>query len=133
VRAARSDLRAQGLVPVLVEAINNNADGARQRLFFSERFIQRGAGFLPSAAGLLEAGLPLEQSLTALLEQSERTFIRDIIASVRSEVMAGAAYLMRRNSIRMILPTSIALWWRQANKLVIWRVFIASGRLHRAS
>jgi general secretion pathway protein F len=47
--------------------------------------------FTRQLASLLEAGLPLEQSLTALLEQSERTFIRDIIASVRSEVMAGAA------------------------------------------
>jgi len=40
---------------------------------------------------LLEAGLPLEQSLSALLEQAERTFIRDLIAAIRSEVMAGAA------------------------------------------
>ncbi|MBY0571278.1 MAG: type II secretion system F family protein, partial [Burkholderiaceae bacterium] len=93
-RAARSDLRAQGLVPVLVEAINNNADGgARQRRsFFSERLSSvELALFTRQLASLLEAGLPLEQSLTALLEQSERTFIRDIIASVRSEVMAGAA------------------------------------------
>lgn len=93
-RAARSDLRAQGLVPVLVESINNNADGgARQRRsFFSERLSSvELALFTRQLASLLEAGLPLEQSLTALLEQSERTFIRDIIASVRSEVMAGAA------------------------------------------
>jgi general secretion pathway protein F len=93
-RAARSDLRAQGLVPVSVEAINNNADGgARQRRsFFSERLSSvELALFTRQLASLLEAGLPLEQSLTALLEQSERTFIRDIIASVRSEVMAGAA------------------------------------------
>lgn len=93
-RAARSDLRTQGLVPVSVEAINNNADGgARQRRsFFSERLSSvELALFTRQLASLLEAGLPLEQSLTALLEQSERTFIRDIIASVRSEVMAGAA------------------------------------------
>jgi len=93
-RAARSDLRAQGLVPVSVEAIQNNADGGgrQRRSFFSERLSSvELALFTRQLASLLEAGLPLEQSLTALLEQSERTFIRDIIASVRSEVMAGAA------------------------------------------
>lgn len=93
-RAARSDLRAQGLVPVSVEAIQNNTDGGgrQRRSFFSERLSSvELALFTRQLASLLEAGLPLEQSLTALLEQSERTFIRDIIASVRSEVMAGAA------------------------------------------
>ena len=42
-------------------------------------------------ASLLEAGLPLEQAFTALLEQAERPYVRDLIASIRSEVIGGAA------------------------------------------
>jgi len=93
-RAARSDLRAQGLVPVSVESIHSQTDasGGKKRGLFAERLSSvELALFTRQLASLLEAGLPLEQSLSALLEQSERTFIRDIIASIRSEVMAGAA------------------------------------------
>ena len=93
-RAARSELRSQGLVPVSVESIRNqyDADGAKKRPFFAERLSSvELALFTRQLASLLEAGLPLEQSLSALLEHSERTFIRDIIASIRSEVIAGAA------------------------------------------
>ncbi|MDE2430075.1 MAG: type II secretion system inner membrane protein GspF, partial [Burkholderiales bacterium] len=93
-RAARSDLRSQGLVPVNVEPINNQTeDGARKnRSLFGDRLSTvELALFTRQLASLLEAGLPLEQSLSALLEQAERPFIRDLIASIRSEVMAGAA------------------------------------------
>ncbi|MEB0138347.1 MULTISPECIES: type II secretion system inner membrane protein GspF [unclassified Undibacterium] len=93
-RAARSELRAQGLLPVTVEAIHQHsaAGEEKKRAFFAERLSTvELALFTRQLASLLEAGLPLEQSLSALLDQSERTFIRDIIASIRSEVMAGAA------------------------------------------
>ena len=93
-RAARSELRAQGLLPVTVEAIHQQsaAGEEKKRAFFAERLSTvELALFTRQLASLLEAGLPLEQSLSALLDQSERTFIRDIIASIRSEVMAGAA------------------------------------------
>jgi len=40
---------------------------------------------------MLQAGLPLEQVLTALLEQAERPFIRDLLGAIRSEVMSGSA------------------------------------------
>ena len=43
-------------------------------------------------ASLLEAGLPLEQAFSALLEQAERPYLRDLIASIRSEVIGGAAF-----------------------------------------
>ena len=47
--------------------------------------------FTRQLASLLEAGLPLEQAFTALLEQAERPYVRDLIASIRSEVMGGAS------------------------------------------
>mgnify|MGYP003384430979 CR=1 FL=1 len=93
-RAARVDLRAQGLVPIVVEAIVNqlDAEGNKKRSMFGERLSSvEIALFTRQLASLLEAGLPLEQSFSALLEQAERVYMRDLIASIRSEILAGAA------------------------------------------
>ncbi|MFP5392007.1 MAG: type II secretion system inner membrane protein GspF, partial [Gammaproteobacteria bacterium] len=48
--------------------------------------------FTRQLASLLEAGLPLEQAFTALLEQAERPYVRDLIASIRAEVMGGSSF-----------------------------------------
>jgi general secretion pathway protein F len=94
-RAARADLRLQGLTPLNVEAITAQVDesGATRSRGFGERLSQvELALFTRQLASLLEAGLPLEQAFTALLEQAERAYMRDLIASIRSEVMGGASF-----------------------------------------
>jgi len=93
-RSARSDLRAQGLTPLKVEAISAQVDasGKTMRRGFGERLSTTElALFTRQLASLLEAGLPLEQAFSALLEQAERPYVRDLIASIRSEVIGGAA------------------------------------------
>ncbi len=93
-RAARADLRAQGLVPIAVVAIEAQLDaaGATKRSAFGDHLSTvELALFTRQLASLLEASLPLEQALSALLEQAERTYMRDLIASIRSEVIAGAS------------------------------------------
>ncbi|TCS37785.1 type II secretion system protein F (GspF) [Paucimonas lemoignei] len=93
-RAARADLRSQSMVPIKVEAIAAQVDAAgqtRSRGFGDKLSTVEIALFTRQLASLLEAGLPLEQSFTALLEQAERTYVRDLIASIRSEVMAGSS------------------------------------------
>lgn len=94
-RSARADLRVQGLTPLNVEAIaaQVDAEGVTTRRGFGERLSQvELALFTRQLASLLEAGLPLEQAFTALLEQAERPYVRDLIASIRSEVMGGASF-----------------------------------------
>ncbi len=93
-RAARSDLRAQGLVPITVvtiEAQLDSAGKAKRSAFGDHLSTIELALFTRQLASLLEASLPLEQALSALLEQAERTYVRDLVASIRSEVMAGAS------------------------------------------
>ncbi len=93
-RAARSDLRAQGLVPITVvtiEAQLDSAGKAKRSAFGDHLSTIELALFTRQLASLLEASLPLEQALSALLEQAERTYVRDLIASIRSEVIAGAS------------------------------------------
>ncbi|HEX2530344.1 MAG TPA: type II secretion system inner membrane protein GspF [Burkholderiaceae bacterium] len=93
-RAARADLRSQGLVPIMVDAIVAQVDEAgraRRRAFGDKLSTAELALFTRQLASLLEASLPLEQAFSALLEQAERTYVRDLVASVRSEVMGGAS------------------------------------------
>jgi general secretion pathway protein F len=93
-RAARAELRAQGLVTISVAAIATQLDeaGLTRRSAFGDRLSTNElALFTRQLASLLEASLPLEQAFSALLEQAERTYVRDLIASIRSEVMAGAS------------------------------------------
>lgn len=93
-RAARSDLRNQGLVPIVVDAIAAQLDEAgqtRRRAFGDRLSTNELSLFTRQLASLLEASLPLEQAFSALLEQAERTYVRDLIGSIRSEIMGGAS------------------------------------------
>ena len=100
-RLARSDLRARGLLPVNVDGISQQSDASGKfgGRFFAERLgSEELALFTRQLASLLEASLSLEQSLTVLLEQAERTYTRDLIAAIRSDVMAGSSLSNALNS-----------------------------------
>jgi general secretion pathway protein F len=89
-RAARADLRGQGLTPIVVEQISNEEKNKGQRSLFADKLSANELSlFTRQLASLLEAGLPLEQSFSALLEQAERDYVRDLIGAIRSEIMAG--------------------------------------------
>jgi len=93
-RAARGELRAQGLTPLSVATIASQVDeaGATKSSAFGNRLSTvELALFTRQLASLLEASLPLEQAFSALQEQAERTYVRDLVASIRSEVMGGSS------------------------------------------
>ncbi|NYE63033.1 general secretion pathway protein F [Duganella sp. 1224] len=116
-RSARAELRAQGLVPLKVDAIAAQVDaaGVAKSRGFGERLTSTElALFTRQLASLLEAGLPLEQAFTALLEQAERPYLRDLIASVRSEVIGGDAL-------------SVVLGRHPRDFAEIYRALVASG------
>ncbi|HEY8023973.1 MAG TPA: type II secretion system inner membrane protein GspF [Burkholderiaceae bacterium] len=116
-RAARADLRARDLAPVVVEPIASQVDAsghARSRSFGDGLSTTELALFTRQLASLLEASLPLEQAFTALLEQSERPYLRDLIASIRAELMGGSSL-------------SDALAQHPRDFTDIYRALIASG------
>ena len=88
-RQARSLLRDQGLTPYRVEVIaaNDPAAGARFRpvALSTTELTQLTRGL----ASLLEAGLTVEQSFNALIEQAENERARQVLAALRGEVIAG--------------------------------------------
>jgi general secretion pathway protein F len=92
-KAARAQLRAQALVPLdvaLVAQAANDAMAARfaRRIFNSTTL----AVWTRQMAGLVGSGLPLERSLTALMEDAEDPRQRELVAHLRSEVNAGSAF-----------------------------------------
>ncbi len=88
-RQARALLRDQGLTPHKVDVIaaNDPAGGARFRRvsLSSTELTQLTRGL----ASLLEAGLTVEQSFNALIEQAEVERVRQVLAALRGEVLAG--------------------------------------------
>jgi general secretion pathway protein F len=113
-RAARADLRGQGMLPITVEEIAAQAAGSTRARFGEKLSTTESALFTRQLASLLEAGLPLEQALSALLEQAERPYVRDLVAGIRAEVTGGA-------------PFSEALSRHPRDFPDIYRALVASG------
>jgi len=88
-RQARAALRDQGLTPYRVDVIaaNDPAGGGRARgaVLSSVQVAQLTRGL----ASLLEAGLTVEQAFNALIEQAESERLRQVLAALRGEVLAG--------------------------------------------
>jgi len=96
-KAARGLLRAQAMVPLTVEPVAANAKGAGagagSSLFAPRVFnATRLAIWTRQIAGLVSSGLPLERALTALTDEAEDEKQRNLVASLRAEVNAGASF-----------------------------------------
>jgi general secretion pathway protein F len=99
VKAARSMLRTQALVPLAVNPVAGDGSGASTRsvlhtpLFGGRVFSSTGlAIWTRQIAGLVSYGLPLERALTALTDEAEDEKQRNLVASLRAEVNGGASF-----------------------------------------
>ena len=92
-KAARSQLRAQSLVPLAVTQVASGT-AAPSGLTLSRRvFGTTGlAVWTRQLAGLVGSGLPLERALTALADEAEDPRQRELVAHLRSEVNAGSPF-----------------------------------------
>ncbi|PTB22440.1 type II secretion system protein GspF [Trinickia symbiotica] len=93
-KAGRSQLRSQGLTPLAVELAAARLHGERsQRLALGKKLSQREQAILTrQLASLLIAGLPLDETLSVLSEQAEREYVRELMASIRAEVVGGHSF-----------------------------------------
>jgi general secretion pathway protein F len=94
-RHVRQLLREQNLLPVEVrEVVEQETASARRRLGFR---LQRGLSAADLAlvtrqlATLVKSGLPLEEALLAVSQQTDKPRVHSIILGVRSKVMEGHA------------------------------------------
>jgi general secretion pathway protein F len=96
-RAARSQLRAQSLVPLAVvpAAAGQATDAAGSpRLQLSRRVFGTTSltVWTRQLAGLVGSGLPLERALSALADEAEDQRQRELVAHLKSEVNAGSSF-----------------------------------------
>jgi general secretion pathway protein F len=92
-KAARSQLRAQALVPLDVSQVATAGTQTKglslSRKVFSSTSL---AVWTRQLAGLVGAGLPLERALTALSDEAEDPRQRELVAHLRSEVNGGSPF-----------------------------------------
>jgi general secretion pathway protein F len=90
-RQTRQMLRDQGLVPLSVEVASERRQHARTGKFS----FARGIGaldrvlFTRQLATLIAAGLPIEEALNAVAQQSEKQHVRVLVMGIRSRVLEG--------------------------------------------
>jgi general secretion pathway protein F len=92
-RTARSQLRAQDLVPLKVEPVQRTSSGLNTVIWESKVFDTTAlAVWTRQLSGLVNAGLPLERALSALSDEAETPRQRDLVSALRTEVNAGAPF-----------------------------------------
>jgi general secretion pathway protein F len=90
VREARALLRSRGLFPLDVED-GATRGGAKDAVFSGGLRSSELCLLTRQWATLLISGLTMEQSLTTMIEQAERDLVRDVLAGLRREILAGAS------------------------------------------
>jgi len=114
-RAARQLLRSRGLVALSVQAVLSGAARPGAGSVFMRRLSQTELSVLTrQLSSLLNAALPVADALTVLVEQSERQSMRELMAAIRTDVLAGSP-----------LSHALARYPRQFPDL--YRALIAAG------
>lgn len=106
-RQARARMRELGLTVIKVDAVTQDTlhSGSGQRWRLRRGISSSQLSMLTrQLATLLEAGLPLEQSFSALIEQSEDESVRQILAGVRSELLAGHTLAQAMGQYKSVFP-----------------------------
>ncbi len=102
-RLARGKLREQQLSPVEVVPVSQRR---RSSLHLTRSGISASSLNLLTRqwATLLAAGLTVERSLTALIEQTEDERARDVLAGVRAEVLSGHSLHVALSAYEDVFP-----------------------------
>ncbi|WP_160153709.1 type II secretion system inner membrane protein GspF [Microbulbifer sp. ALW1] len=105
-KAARQQLRAKGLIPLEVSAAVETAAAGGPSLLSGSP----GLGIKPLAlltrqiATLLRAGIPLEETLSAIANQSRNQKVRRIVLAVRAKVLEGHSFAQALGSFPRAFP-----------------------------
>lgn len=88
-RQARTQLRAQGLLPAVIDRVDARE---RARQAWARGLSATELSLLTrQMATLLESGLTMEQSLNALIEEAAEPLAREVLAGVKTEIIAGSS------------------------------------------
>jgi general secretion pathway protein F len=91
-RVARQMLRGRGLVPLTVEPVLTEQQKAGGTLSIGRRLSQTELAVITrQLASLLGAQLPVSDALTVMVEQGEKQSVRELMAAIRTDVLAGTS------------------------------------------
>ena len=85
-RHARQLLREQGLIPTQIQTLNQQKKGVHSKSRVSSADL---ALLTRQLATLLAAGIPVEESLRGVSEQTEKDKVRELIIGIRAKVLEG--------------------------------------------
>ena len=92
-RQVRQQLRDKGWMPLSVEAANNekqNKSGFLARFSLSPSLKTAELALITrQLATLIAAGLPIDEALKAVSEQSEKQIVKSMVLSIRAKVLEG--------------------------------------------
>lgn len=90
-RQIRQQLRAQSLLPMSIEAVVNRSGKSKFSFKAFAQPISVGDISLLTRqlATMLSAGIPLEETLQSVAEQSEKSHIRSMMTAIRNRVLEG--------------------------------------------
>ena len=96
---ARQLLRGRGLIPLTVEPVFDEVTGTGVAMRLGRRLSQTELAVITrQLASLLGAQLPVSDALTVMVEQSEKQQVRELMASIRTDVLSEPR--CRRRSAR---------------------------------
>ena len=105
-RQVRQQLRDQGWIPLEVNEVIQRETSRRGRPSYLQRGISATdlALMTRQTATLVRAGLPLEECLRAVSQQSENQRLKRILLAVRSRVMEGHTLAAGLSDFRNVFP-----------------------------
>ncbi|WP_416049880.1 type II secretion system inner membrane protein GspF [Cupriavidus basilensis] len=92
-KQARGQLRARGLTPLNVDPLAGvgGVQKSSTAAFVRRLSTQEQALFTRQLASLIVAGLPLDEALAALADQAERSYVHELLAGIRADVVGGSS------------------------------------------
>lgn len=88
-RQIRQQLREQGLTPLSVEEVQKREDRGK-RTFFKRKISAGDLALITRQwATMVRSGLPIEESLRTVAQQSEKSRLKSMMMAVRSRIMEG--------------------------------------------
>ncbi len=104
-RQVRAMLREQGLMPVSVTEVADARPSRLGRFSMGHRVGAADLALLTrQLATLVRSGLPLEEALMAVSQQSEKMRVRNVLAGVRSRVVEGRTLAEGLGAFPQVFP-----------------------------
>jgi general secretion pathway protein F len=104
-RQIRQNLREKGLIPLSVEEVQQREARARRHSLLRPRISATDLALITrQLATLVRSGLPVEEALRAVSQQTDKSRLKSMMVAVRSRVMEGHALATALSDFPNVFP-----------------------------